>query len=104
MISIIGIHAYLPGCANGDDVFKAFYEGAVVGPDFAAAKAANSLPWCEKRALALADAMRLGDLFEFDPKYFGVTPRDTTIMDPQQRKLLQGIVQAFCDGGISLSE
>ncbi|WP_431874931.1 amino acid adenylation domain-containing protein [Amycolatopsis sacchari] len=44
---------------------------------------------------------RLADPLGFDPAYFGISPRDAALMDPQQRQLLLTCVQALAHAGIA---
>jgi len=42
----------------------------------------------------------LGDVAEFDAQFFGITPREAAIMDPQQRLVLEVAWEAFEHAGI----
>jgi acyl transferase domain-containing protein len=43
-------------------------------------------------------------IYNFDPLFFAVTPAEAAAMDPQQRKLMECIFEAFENGGIPLEK
>ncbi|WP_246064818.1 type I polyketide synthase [Melghirimyces algeriensis] len=45
------------------------------------------------------DAAWLDDIDRFDPDFFGITPVEAKVMDPQQRRFLQVAYQCFEDAG-----
>jgi acyl transferase domain-containing protein/acyl carrier protein len=92
-IAIIGIGCRVPG-ANGPD---AFWDLLANGVD-----AIREIPadrW-DVEAYYHPDPERQGKIYtrsggfldqvdQFDPQFFGITPRETVVMDPQQRLLLE---------------
>jgi len=44
---------------------------------------------------------QLDGIFDFDPRHFGISPRDAAWMDPQQRHVLMNCVEALAHAGIA---
>lgn len=42
------------------------------------------------------------DIKQFDPNFFGLSPQEASVMDPQQKKLLEVAYECFESAGISL--
>ncbi|CAN8103246.1 unnamed protein product [Discula destructiva] len=61
--------------------------------------------YCEKSkpgTLGLKGGYFISDPYQFDPPFFGITQTEAVAMDPQQRKLLECVYEAFESGGIPL--
>lgn len=107
-IAIVGLGCRLPGGAHGP---SALWELLVGGVD-----ATSDVPegrWeqftpADPAAQALVDATQhrggfLGDVAGFDAEFFGITPREAELMDPQQRMLLEVAHEALLHAGIAPS-
>ncbi|NTF59364.1 polyketide synthase [Agrobacterium rhizogenes] len=101
MVAIVGLQAYIPSCTSLLDTTNIFKEGKVIVPGNLVGKAAQVTSWGIEDINDFSNGIGLPTLLEFDPGFFQVTPRDSQIMDPQQRKLLETIYNCFFDAGIS---
>ncbi|NEP61535.1 MAG: AMP-binding protein, partial [Symploca sp. SIO2G7] len=101
LIAIIGIGCRLPGAKNP----QAFWQLLRDGMDAITEVPANRWNWGLN---ASQDAQQLipqwGGFLEqvdqFDPQFFGITPREAQSMDPQQRLLLEVSWEALENAGI----
>lgn len=44
------------------------------------------------------------DIRDFDNQFFGINNREASVMDPQQRKLLEVVFESFESAGVSLDD
>ncbi|MDQ3790550.1 MAG: polyketide synthase, partial [Actinomycetota bacterium] len=103
-IAIVGMGCRLPGDVNSPE---AFWNSLVAGFD-----AIGEVPperWAHyetggENAAALRKVSRLGgfvsNVDDFDAAFFGVSPREATLMDPQQRMALEVAWEALEHAGI----
>ncbi|MER5889402.1 beta-ketoacyl synthase N-terminal-like domain-containing protein [Streptomyces sp. NPDC001941] len=99
-IAVVGIGCRFPG---GIDTPAAYWEFLVAGRE-----AVGDIPeerWAAYPPAALRGAPRRGafldDAAAFDAEFFGVTPREAELIDPQQRLALEAGWEALEDAGIS---
>lgn len=92
-VAIVGIAGRFPGARDVAQFWQLLAEGRdMVGP----------LPAERRRADWNAPEMWGGFLDgvdEFDPMFFGITPRDADLMDPQERQFLEVAWEALEDAG-----
>ncbi len=103
-IAIVGIACRYPGgVASAEDLWH-----LVAGECDALASFPDDRGWDADpyRGLSVAGPLDGGFLREvpdFDPGFFGVSPREALEMDPQQRLLLEAAWEALQDGGVDPS-
>lgn len=109
-LALIGIGCRLPGMVNNaEDFWRVISTGVdTIGP-------VPEERWDQKRYYD-ADPQRPGKLYvkesgfltqtpyEFDPQFFGITPREAMTMDPQQRLILETAWEAIENSGTPLSQ
>lgn len=107
-IAVVGLGCRLPGGTHGP---QALWDLLLDGTD-----ATGEVPegrWeqftpADPAAQALVDATQrrggfLDDVAGFDAEFFGITPREAELMDPQQRMLLEVAHEALVHAGIAPS-
>ena len=104
-IAIIGVGCRLPGDVNGPDALWEFLterrSAITTVPEDRWQAFDDGAP---HTAQALAETTRwgsfLGDIAGFDADFFGITPREASFIDPQQRLMLEVAVEALEHAGI----
>ncbi|UQW99648.1 type I polyketide synthase [Streptomyces sp. RerS4] len=100
-IAVTGLMCRFPGAPDAE----AFWANLVAGRDSITFRTPEELAALGVPADRLSDPRFvpaggvLDGMDEFDAEYFGITPRDAALMDPQHRLLLQGVVSALEDAG-----
>ncbi|MDX2236200.1 MAG: beta-ketoacyl synthase N-terminal-like domain-containing protein [Hyphomonadaceae bacterium] len=100
-IAIVGLAARFPGARTARDYWRMLDEGrdATVRPSDEALLAAGESPEALADPLYVRAAMPLDDVACFDAGFFGFTPREAAILDPQHRHFLEACWEALEDGG-----
>src|SRR5713226_2298082 len=90
-IAIIGIGCRLPGGANSPEKFWELLRKGIdaVGDVPEQRWQIKDVPFPKRVDLALHRGGFLENLDQFDTRFFGITPREAALMDPQQRVLLE---------------
>ncbi|MEP6914510.1 MAG: amino acid adenylation domain-containing protein [Acidobacteriota bacterium] len=102
-IAIVGVAGRFPGAADVDAFWTNLRDGVESIRVFSDAELREA--GIEERLLANPDYVKargvLDDADLFDPKFFGYTPRDAELMDPQHRVFLEcaweALERAGCD-------
>jgi len=102
-IAIVGMSCRFPGGANNPDEFwDVLYSNSnVIGEIGNDRWNTDYYHHPDQRIRGKSYTMSAGlidDVFAFDTEFFGITPREATQMDPQQRHLLELVWEALEDG------
>uniref|UniRef100_UPI001FC851B0 beta-ketoacyl synthase N-terminal-like domain-containing protein n=2 Tax=Burkholderia gladioli TaxID=28095 RepID=UPI001FC851B0 len=104
-IAIVGLSARMPMAEDAD----AFWQNLLDGRDCIEEIPAMRWDWQAIYGDPTDDAGRtrvkwggfIDGIDEFDPHFFGITPREAQVMDPQQRLLMTHVWKAIEDAGYS---
>ncbi|HEV2634425.1 MAG TPA: type I polyketide synthase [Actinocrinis sp.] len=97
-IAVVGLACRLPGAADPAAFWRLLAAGeSAIGPQSARRAAAWSGP---VPAPGNGEAGWLDQVDGFDPRFFGIAPREAAAMDPQQRLVLELSWEALEDAGI----
>src|SRR6185295_11871766 len=100
-IAIVGLAGRFPGAQNIEQFWRNLCDGQetitrFTDQDLEQAGVAPDL-LCDPRYVRARGALR--DIELFDPAFFGFTPREAEVMDPQQRMFLECAWEAIEDAG-----
>lgn len=106
-IAIVGIGCRFPGGVSGPGEFWDFLlakgDGMIEVPEdrWNLDKFYDPDPEMPGRMYTRRGGFLTHSLWDFDPEYFGIAPREAAIMDPQQRLLLEVSAEALDDAGLA---
>ncbi|HMO06017.1 MAG TPA: beta-ketoacyl synthase N-terminal-like domain-containing protein, partial [Paracoccaceae bacterium] len=100
-IAIIGMAAHLPGAASVEEYWQLLRAGREAIRRLGAADlaAAGESPARMARPNYVPAAAMLEGFERFDAEFFGLSPKDAAIMDPQHRQFLEVAWEALEDAG-----
>lgn len=100
-IAIVGMAGHFPGARNVDE----FWEMLAAGRDATRWLSVDELLAAGERLSTIQDSnyvratMQLPDMEMFDADFFGFTPREASILDPQHRHFIECCWEALEDAG-----
>ncbi|WP_204112518.1 type I polyketide synthase [Shimia biformata] len=96
-IAIVGMAAHLPGAGGLDAYWHNLKNGieSIRQLDRAALEAAGESPARMRHRNYVPAAAVLDDFEKFDAEFFGLSPKEAAIMDPQHRQFLEVSWEAF---------
>jgi len=104
-IAIVGMACRFPGAANLRDYWELLCTGREaireIPPDRWDAETYYDSDFDAPGKMATRWGAFLDGVDQFDPQFFGITPREAARMDPQQRLLLEVAWEAFENAGLA---
>ena len=102
-IAVIGMSGEFPGAKNSKEFWNNLMEGRESIHTFSPSELSNAGISNEvwKKPNYVPRAGLLKDIEHFAAEFFGYSPREASLMDPQQRKLLEHAWHACEDGAIN---
>jgi len=103
-IAVIGLAARYPGADNAEEFWENIRNGVnSIGsfPETRKQDMDNFLKFKQKseEEIKYIDAAYLNEIDKFDYKYFRLSPREASLMDPSQRLFLETVFEAIEDSG-----
>lgn len=98
-IAIVGMAGRWPGAADVDALWRLSADASVQVRPFPASRRRRMAPWVDATA-TLAPGSYLDEIDGFDPARFGLSARETELMDPSHRAFLDIAWRAFEDAGL----
>ncbi len=108
-IAIVGMACNLPGGNHTPDEFWSFLLKKQCGITEIPADRWDKVASYDPNPHAIAKAVSkwggfVDSIRDFDAKFFGISPREAASMDPQQRMVLHGAIEAIWDAQIPLED
>ena len=100
-IAIVGIAAHLPGAPDPDGFWRNLHEGVESVHRLSEEEllAAGVTREVMRRPGYVRSAAPLHGVYDFDADFFGLSPKEAGIMDPQHRHFLMAVWEAMEDAG-----
>ena len=101
-VAVVGMACRVPGANNLDEYWSLLSQGICAIKEKSDLR--QQLDFCDYDKSNKNKCGYIDRIDEFDPAFFGITPREAIRMDPQQRHLLEVLWEAIEDAGINMRE
>ncbi|MGG5776684.1 condensation domain-containing protein [Bacillus subtilis] len=98
-IAIIGVHATFPGAANADELWELLVTEKDTISSFPDNRKADVLHLLSDQQSEFLKGTYFDEIDKFDYKYFGLNPKEASLMDPNHRLFLEAVIHAIEDAG-----
>jgi amino acid adenylation domain-containing protein len=100
-IAIVGMAGRFPGARDLDELWRNLRDGveSILPLSEADLEAAGVLPELSRDPRYVRAAARLDGIDLFDARFFGFSPREASLLDPQHRLFLECVWEAFAHAG-----
>lgn len=98
-IAIIGVHAAFPGAPNADKLWELLATEKDTISSFPDNRKADVLHLLSDQQSGFLKGTYFNEIDKFDYGYFGLSPKEASLMDPNHRLFLEAVIHAVEDAG-----
>ncbi|MFJ7887265.1 condensation domain-containing protein [Lysinibacillus xylanilyticus] len=100
-IAIVGVHAEFPEAPNKDELWNLLETEKDTVSSFPESRKADVTHLLSNQQSNFIKGNYFKEIDKFDYKYFGLNPKEASLMDPNHRLFLEAVIHAIEDAGYS---